>query len=146
MPKATFKKIVKKRITEQSFEYLLNLRNKRNGKGMDINYLRLKMQNYLSSDDIDISNDERKLIFQLRTKISFKIKSHFRSMHYNTICEGCFVQESTTKHTLECEVLIGRNELVTYLPIYKELYEEDEDSQVYIARIIKDNFRRLPQD
>ena len=34
MPKATFKKIVKKRITEHGFEHLLNLRNKRNGKGM----------------------------------------------------------------------------------------------------------------
>ena len=67
-------------------------------------------------------------------------------MHSNIICDGCFIEQSTTKHTLECSELIGRNELVTYLPIYKELYEEDEDSQVYIARILKDNFRRLPQD
>ena len=52
----------------------------------------------------------------------------------------------TTKHTLECKVLIGRNEQVVYLPIYKELYEEDEDSQVYIARVKKDNFKRLPQN
>ena len=43
-------------------------------------------------------------------------------------------------------MLIGRHELVTYLPIYKELYEEDEDSQVYIARVLKDNLTRLPQD
>ena len=146
MPKATFKKMVKKRIKEKSFEYLLNLRNSRNGKGMEINYSRLKMQNYLQSEDMDITNDERKLIFQLRTKMSFRIKSHFRRMHSNIICEGCFIEQSTTKHTLECSELIGGNELVTYLPIYKELYEEDEDSQVYIARILKDNFRRLPQD
>ena len=76
--------------------------------------------------------------------MSFKIKSHFRSMHTNTICEGCFIETSTTKHTLECQKLIGQNELVTYLPVYEELYEEDEDSQVYISRILKDNFRRLP--
>ena len=44
MPKATYKKIVKKRIKEKSFEYLLNLRNNRNGKGIDINYTELKMQ------------------------------------------------------------------------------------------------------
>ena len=146
MPRATFKKIVKKRIKEQALEYLLSKRNKRNGKGMEINYSRLKMQNYLVSEDIDITKNERKLIFQLRTKMSFKIKSHFKSMHSNIICEGCFEQESTTEHTLECKVLLGQNELVTYLPIYKELYEEDEDSQVYIARVMKDNLRRLPQD
>ena len=104
------------------------------------------MQNYLQSEDMDITNDERKLIFQLRTTTSFKIKSHFRSMHYNTLCEGCFIEQSTKKNTLECKELIGRNELVTNLPIYKELYEENKDSQVYIARILKDNFRRLPKD
>ena len=81
MPKATFKKMVKKRIKEKSFEYLLNLRNSRNGKGMEINYYtRLKMQNYLQSEDMDITNDERKLILQLRTKISFRI---------NPILEEC---------------------------------------------------------
>ena len=85
MSKATFKKIAKKRITEKFFAYLLNIRNERKEKGMEINYSRLKVQNYLRTEDIYISNDERKLIFQLRTKICFKIKSHFRSMHYNTI-------------------------------------------------------------
>ena len=109
-------------------------------------YPRLKIQNYFKSEYMDISNNERKLFFSLEQKLSFKIKSNFRSMHYNILCEGCFVQESTTQHTLECKVPLGRNELVTYLPIYKELYEKDEDSQEYIARIIKDNFRKLPQD
>ena len=146
IPKATYKKIVKKRIKEKSFEYLLNLRNKRNGKGMDIDYTELRMQNYLRCEDLDITNDERKLIFQLRTKMCFKVKSHFRSMHLNIVCEGCLTEESTTKHTLECPDLIGKNELVTYLPDYKDLYEEDEDLQAYIARIFKDNLRRLPKD
>ena len=144
MPKATYKKLIKKRIKEKAFEYLLSIRNKRNGKGMEILYTWLQMQTYLGSEDIEITNEERKLIFQLRTQMSFNIKSHFRSMHTNTICEGCFSEESTTKHTLYCKNLIGKNEIVTYLPIYEELYEEDEDSQVYIARILKDNFRRLP--
>ena len=62
-------------------------------------------------------------------------------MYANTICEGCHLNESTTKHTLECVRLIGRNEIVTS---YHDIYGEDEDEQVYIARIIKDNMGRLP--
>ena len=51
---------------------------------------------------------------------------------------------ASTKHTLECVSLIGRNEIVMYLPSYHDIYGEDEDEQVYIARIIKDNMGRLP--
>ena len=46
-------------------------------------------------------------------------------------------------HILECKSLVNENEIITYLPNYKDLYGEDEDEQVYLARIIKDNLRRL---
>ena len=74
----------------------------------------------------------------------FKIKSHFRNMFENTICEGCNIEESTTSHTLEYSPLIGGNEIVTYLPNYNDLYGEDEEELVYIARVIKDNLSRFP--
>ena len=66
-------------------------------------------------------------------------------MHTNIICGGCKIEESTTKHTLECTSLIGSNELVTYIPDIQDLYGDNEDEQVYIARILKDNIRRLPE-
>ena len=66
-------------------------------------------------------------------------------MHTNIICGGCKIEESTTKHTLECTILVGSNELVTYIPDIQDLYGDDEDEQVYIARILKDNIRRLPE-
>ena len=112
---------------------------------MELSYQKLTMQNYLFTQDIDISNEERKFIFQMRTKMSFRIKTHFRNMHQNVFCGGCNLEESTTKHTLECITLLGRNELVTYLPCIEDLYGDDEDEQVYIARILKDNIRRLPE-
>ena len=102
------------------------------------------MQNYLSSEDIEITNYERKLIFQFRTKMNFNIKSHFRNMHENVICEGCHTEESTTQHTLHCNTLLGKNELVTYIPDILDLYGEDEDEQVYIVRLLRDNIGRLP--
>ena len=65
---------------------------------------------------MEITNDERKLIFQLRTSMHFKIKSHFKRMHDNVECEGCHLEESDTKRTLQCYILLGRNELITYIP------------------------------
>ena len=104
------------------------------------------MQGYLISEDMDILNQERKYIFQLRTKMHFKIKSHFRHMHLDTICDGCQMAESTTKHTLECTELLTNSEIVTYIPSYHDIYSNDEDEQVYIARLIQDNLGRIPVD
>ena len=144
MPKATYRKLIRKKINEKSLEYLVTKRNTRNGKGMELTYTKLEMQNYLSSENMEITNHERKLIFQYRTQMSFSIKSHFRNMHENVICEGCHIEESTTKHTLQCNILLGRNELVTYIPDILDLYGEDEDEQAYIARLLRDNIARLP--
>ena len=65
-------------------------------------------------------------------------------MYPDTVCEGCKTEESNVKHTLECTALIGPNEIVTYLPYFEDIYGDDEYEQVYIARILKDNMRRLP--
>ena len=145
IPIETYKTLIKRKIKYMSLKYLLSKRNNRNGKGMELTYEQLKMQNYLLSEDIDISNEDRKYIFQLRSKMCFSIKTHFRNMHTNVTCGGCKTEESTTKHTLECISLLGSNELVTYIPNIEDLYGDNEDEQVYIARILKDNIRRLPE-
>ena len=75
MPTQAFKKIVKKSVKEGSLLYLNNKRISRNGKGIEMKYNELEMKNYLSSMDIDIINEERKVIFQLRNKMHFKIKN-----------------------------------------------------------------------
>ena len=144
MSRGEFKKIIKEKIEEKAFQYLMEKRNNRNGKGMEICYSELKMQKYLQTKDENILNIERKTIFQLRTKMHWKIKTNFRKMHQDSICDGCRMEESNLKHTLNCPVLIGRNELVTYIPDCEDIYGENEDEQVYICRIFKDNLRRLP--
>ena len=66
-------------------------------------------------------------------------------MHQNTLCQGCKSQEATTQYILECRDIIGRNEIITYIPRYQDRYGEDEDKQVYLARIIKDNLGRMTE-
>ena len=36
--------------------------------------------------------------------------------------------------------------MITFLPNYSDLYGEDEDDIVYIARIVRDNLKRVPAD
>ena len=145
MSKSKYKCLVKRKVQEKALKYLLDKKNHRNGKGNEIQYTSLKMQGYLISEDMDILNHERKYIFQLRTKMNFKVKTHFKGMYRNTVCDGCNISESTTKHSLECESLLGKNELVTYLPQYIDLYGDNECEQFYIARIFRDNMKRLPE-
>ena len=102
------------------------------------------MQNYLKYKEGNVNNFERKLIFQQRTDMCFKMKTHFRHMYLDTICEGCRKEDSTAEHTIECTNPLGNNQIVTYIPDYRDLYKNEVEEQVYIARIFKDNLRRLP--
>ena len=108
------------------------------------------MQNYVLSEEMDISNEEWKCIFLNENKNVFKKQQknknkHFLNMLTTVICGGWKTHNSTAKHTLECTNLLGGNELVTYIPDIEDLYGDNEEKQVYIARILKDNIRRLPE-
>ena len=47
MPKQTYKKLIRKKIQEKAFDYLITKRNNRNGKGMALSYKGLEIKNYL---------------------------------------------------------------------------------------------------
>ena len=125
MGKSTFKRMIKKKTKDLAFRYLNQKKIDRNGNGREIIYSKLEIHSYLTEESEYINNYERKLLFQLRTKMYFKIKSHFRNMHLDTICDGCRIPESTREHTLGCPSLIEQNQLVTYILRYRDLYGDD---------------------
>ena len=47
------------------------------------------------------------------------------------------------EHLLSCKYLIGKNEIVSYIPDYEDLFLEDIDAQVYTSRIMKENYIRM---
>ena len=143
MPKSRYKQLIKSKIRYYSWKYLVDKKEERNGKGKEIISTELRIQNYLQSDNLEINNNERKLIFQLRTRMHYNIKSHFRRMYIDSICDGCRKEESNTKHILECNSLLGKNKIVTYLPNYEDLFSNEEEEQAYISRVIKENLRLI---
>ena len=40
---------------------------------------------------------------------------------------------------------IEQNQLVTYIPRYRDLYGDDIEEQVFISRIVQDNLKRIPE-
>ena len=36
--------------------------------------------------------------------------------------------------------MIGKNEIISYIPSYKELFGNELEEQVYVSRILKENF------
>ena len=64
--------------------------------------------------------------------MSFGIKSHFRNMHANTICDGFHKEESTINHKLICNALLRVNKIWTYILSKKNKYVKNEDEQLSI--------------
>ena len=56
MIRQTLKNHIRKKIHKKAFEYLITNRNNRNEKGMALSYQSLEIQNYLFSEDIEITN------------------------------------------------------------------------------------------
>ena len=40
---------------------------------------------------------------------------------------------------------IEQNQLVTYIPRYRDLYGDDIEEQVFISGIVQDNLKRIPE-
>ena len=59
------------------------------------------------------------------------------------MCNNCPNEVFTQKHLLYCSYLLGKNELVTYIPEYKDLFNGEMEDQVYISRLLKANYMRM---
>ena len=99
-----------------------------------------------SPSDIDISIDERKWIFKCRVN-DIDIRGNFRWKYESIYCTSCNDgSEETQEHLLSCNYLLGKSEIITYIPNYIELYEGDLTDQLYVARLLRDNYARRVTD
>ena len=141
--KEKFKDIVLSHVQEYSFAALLKKKESRisdNAKGRNIIYKVQGMQNYLQETDIAITLDEKKWLFKCRTD-DIDIKGNFCWKYESHSCISCKLDIlENNEHLLNCKQLLGRNEIISYIPSNKELFEDDLDEQVYVSRILRVNF------
>ena len=70
-------------------------------------------------------------------------KYNYNNKYNNNLkCNVCKINDCTQKHLLECPVLIVGNKLVTYIPLYEDIFSDNLSKQSYIAKIMMENIRR----
>ena len=107
----------------------------------------MELPEYLGPDNEDMTIEEKKWMFRCRVK-DIDVKGNHRWKHQNISCFSCKKNiVKTQSHLSLCEYLIGKNENLTYIPEYDELYSGELEGQIYLARIFKENFeKRLVED
>ena len=103
-------------IKTKAFEYLLKLRGK---KGQEIKYSEMKMADYLTPSDTDLSITDKRYIFSIRNRM-VDIPTNFPSKSKNNDekCKKCGDLE-TMKHLYLCD-LNKENKNVKYEEIFGE--------------------------
>ena len=104
-------------------------------------YNELKMAPYLSPNDEYIDFKTASFIAKTQTYMVENIKCNYKEKFKpNLTCKSCLISECNQKHLLYCSKLLGSNELVTYIPEYSDIFDDDNISeQNYIATLLMEN-------
>ena len=140
LKKHKFKKLLKKKLYEKSFEFLFNLKNKENrSKSKQLSSYNL--QNYLQTDLL--TTRQKKLLFSLRTR-SVDVKTNYKSMYkFNIRCRLCQKDEDSEKHYLKCEIVLRNIEPSIDLTTasYDNIFSSNIEDQVNITKIYDQIFK-----
>ena len=139
MPQAKFKHIVREKVKNTSFEYLISKKLSRN-KVKHIIHEHFQMEEYLNENEMELTVKERQFLFQCRVK-DIDVRGNRTWKYENVKCISCNKNDETQEHILTCEILIAKNDEITYIPEYSELYSKYIEDQIYISRIIQENIR-----
>ena len=102
------------------------------------------MSSFLTSNDHKIPIETTKFIAKVQAHMVETIKINFQSNHTpNLICNPCQMSECNQSHLLSCTKLIGSNEIVTYIPEYEDIFNDnDPKEQLFIANILIENLKK----
>ena len=137
--------MLKEKVYLYAFNKLIEDKGKQssdNAKGRLINYHEFKMQDYFLPAEGLISITDKKWIFKCRVDY-VNVKGNNRWKYNNISCVSCKSVNipETQKHILECMELLGKNQKLTYIPSYEELYQDNTHDQAYISMIIRENVK-----
>ena len=132
LSKTQFQKMVRMHI--KCFTLNTLLEDTKEGKGQKLKY----EQNYFLSPDLTI--EEKQWIFKCRSN-EIDIKANKKWKHTDISCISCKnpIPEDEN-HLIECLTLLGKNENISYIPNFIDMFEDDLEEQIYIARLLKENF------
>ena len=63
--------------------------------------------------------------------VKYNFQEYYRP---NLFCNLCLLTECHQSHLLFCPKLVGSNQLITYIPFYEDIYDDnDPEEQWFIA-------------
>ena len=72
-------------------------------------------------------------------------KSHVSGSYSNLNCPLCNLEPDTQGHLLKCEKLDTDTDLISSMPEYRDIFSENLEAQVLVARIIQSRFKKRKQ-
>ena len=119
----SFKRLVKIKTKEYALDYLMKIKE-RHSKMEKLEYVELKLQNYLRDDKIPVK--EAINLYRFRTRVA-KFKENFQNSHASTACPLCLVQPDTQAHCVQCPVI---KDNVNIQGVYSDIFNEDIPSEI----------------
>ena len=85
-----------------------------------------------------------KFIAKTQSHMIETVKTNFQSYYKpNLLCNACLISECNQPHLLYCKKLIGSNKLVTYIPNYKDIFDDNYlEEQCFIANLLIANLKK----
>ena len=101
------------------------------------------MSPYLRANIENLPIKTASFIAKVQSYMVENIKHNFKEQYKpNLYCGSCNLSECDQKHLLECTKLIGKNELVSYIPNYIDIFNDNNiKEQHYIANLLMENLK-----
>ena len=103
MKKIEYVNILKRKIEHKSLTDLVK-RKEMHSKVKFLKHPVLKMQQYLTSSNKDIKNEDRQNIFKMRCRMT-KTKLNMKNMFNNHECRACLEESESDQHVLTCKMI-----------------------------------------
>ena len=133
MTKTKFRNLIKVKIKEKAFNYLIE---KRGQKGKEINYFNLKMANYLLPNNQGLKIEEQQQLFAIRNRM-IDISTNFPNKSEKESFCMCGLPEDM-KHIYTCKSLNSGK----ITDEYENIFSEDLTKQSKVYRRFQQNIEK----
>ena len=123
MSKERFRSLVKNKVRKQVFQYLFKKKVSLHTKRKELRYSELEMAPFLSASDIEMSIDEKKWLYKCRIEYIY-LEAKRRWNNGDIHCKNCPNTEMNQKHLLNCQYLLGKSGILSYIPDYNDIFKE----------------------
>ena len=138
MSEYSFNKLVKTSIKNETFQYLIKLKNS-HSKVLHIQYDDLKMQEYFLPNKM--STQQAKFAFLARTRM-IPVGANFKAGNPFPKCPLCKVEYDSQKHLLFCPKLTNENTVCQEIFQYDDLFSKNLEKQITITSKLHENLKK----